>query len=392
MDKPVLLIMTSGFPRFKNEGLNQFMLDYAESMQNHFNVTVLAPKDKQSRKEEKWGELQVYRHTQSPFGMLNIAYGNGILPNIRKNPLRIIGIPFFIINQVISLNKLLKQINPEFIVVHWLIPQGIAVSILSVLRSKFPTVIYTAHGSDFWQLNKPTFKWIRNFICRSIDKLIVVSKSMLVPAKKSFTNMVNYVPMGVNVEVFSPGNIDRSKTEGYPQILFVGNIIHDKGIMRLVKSLPLLIRHFPNVKLRIVGEGPLEMEIKSYRTENNLENNLELIGMKPNNELPELYRKSHLFCLPSESEGFPMVLKEALSCGCHCLVSDLPAYKDDKTLREQLIIIDQNNSKEISESIIKAEQDHDLLSINKKGRNYILENGDWNALSKQLYSILIEKK
>ena len=64
-----------------------FMLEFAQALSKDFEVFVLAPFSMRSKRSETMGNIQVYRHNQFPFVNAELAYGSGIVGNIKKNPL-----------------------------------------------------------------------------------------------------------------------------------------------------------------------------------------------------------------------------------------------------------------------------------------------------------------
>lgn len=82
--KHTILLITSAYPRYKGEERDMFIYRLAEEVANEFEVIVLAPRDKNTLKREVYGNVKVIRHSQFPFNWLTIAYGSGIVPNLKK--------------------------------------------------------------------------------------------------------------------------------------------------------------------------------------------------------------------------------------------------------------------------------------------------------------------
>ena len=75
-----------------------------------------------------------------------------------------------------------------------------------------------------------------------------------------------------------------------------------------------------NLKLFLVGEGPLKDEVKKMIIDNNLENSIIMLGKRQ--DMNELYQAFDGFVLPSLYEGLPLVGVEAQIAGCKCILSD----------------------------------------------------------------------
>lgn len=104
-------------------------------------------------------------------------------------------------------------------------------------------------------------------------------------------------------------------------LCFVGRTEAAKGLDILLEALPLLQEHGSLEKIYIVGDGP---EAGYYRQKaSSIPLDIEFTGALNREELNKIYAKSHIFCLPSVSEGFPKVLSEAASFGCVPVVTSV---------------------------------------------------------------------
>jgi glycosyltransferase involved in cell wall biosynthesis len=120
------------------------------------------------------------------------------------------------------------------------------------------------------------------------------------------------IPNGVDTQRFSPG--DRATQRSGPvELLFVGRLAKQKGLDVLLDALHLL----PNAawRLRIVGDGPERAALENQATHHGMANRVIFHGWAQRDELAELYRGSDVFVFPSNDEGMPNVLLEALACG-----------------------------------------------------------------------------
>ena len=104
------------------------------------------------------------------------------------------------------------------------------------------------------------------------------------------------------------------------EILFVGRLSKEKGIDVLIDSLKDLLPHNPSLKLRLLGEGPLEKELKEQCSRNGLSENVIFQGFVAD-PIP-YYQKARVTALPSSSEGFPNVLIESITLGTPIVAYD----------------------------------------------------------------------
>lgn len=131
--------------------------------------------------------------------------------------------------------------------------------------------------------------------------------------------------LGVRVPIsVIPNGIE---TDGYPcrtsmegikkQILFLSRVHEKKGIEILIDAFAQLHDEFADWKVLIVGNGEMEyinsLKLKVKNLE--MENCIEILPPVFGSDKIKLYQDSSLFCLPSYSENFGMVIAEAMSCG-----------------------------------------------------------------------------
>lgn len=213
-----------------------------------------------------------------------------------------------------------------------------------------------------WPLGVMSDKWA----LESSDLCLFVSQNLLEEAVKFYgadRNKCIVVENGVNTELFKKVNsIERDRTRkelGYDVFDFViinyGNMVARKNITKLVSALPYLPLNF---KLLLIGSGSSKYmeEIDKIIIDNLLGSRVKKISYTPYNELPIPIQCSDLFVLPSDFEGLPKVVLEALSCEIPTLVSGFKFIepmkgvtyiedKDPKKIAEQILEISKNPEK-----------------------------------------------
>ena len=96
-------------------------------------------------------------------------------------------------------------------------------------------------------------------------------------------------------------------------VLAVGRLVKQKGFDFLLEAWRRVCDDFPQWRLCIVGAGPLEAELKELAEVLDIQHSVQFVG--PQKEMPPLYRHCELFAMTSRTEGFPMVLLEAMAAG-----------------------------------------------------------------------------
>lgn len=128
-----------------------------------------------------------------------------------------------------------------------------------------------------------------------------------------------------NVPYFS--DLDRFKAAGAERsdrsrrvFLFCGSLTMRKGADLVAHAFVRLAREFPHVRLRIAGEGELKETIA--RTLRPLRQQVEFVGFKSWDELPELYATADVLCVPSRYDGWGLVVPEGLAAGIPVIATE----------------------------------------------------------------------
>ncbi len=134
---------------------------------------------------------------------------------------------------------------------------------------------------------------------------------------------ISYIPNGVDTERFRPAELPPS--ERAPLILCVARLAQDKGHLTLLRAFAIVARHVPEARLRIVGDGPQEAQLRMLVATFGLEDRVEFVPGEP--DVREHYAAARVFALASVREGQPNVILEAMSCGlpvCATAVGGIP--------------------------------------------------------------------
>jgi len=128
-----------------------------------------------------------------------------------------------------------------------------------------------------------------------------------------FPPIIKVIPNFLNYNNFKP------EYNPGDYFIYVGRLSDEKGLMTLLQA----IKRNPELKLKIVGGGPKESDLKRYIELNRIEN-VEMLGPKYGFELFDLIKYSKAMVVPSEwYENYPMVVIEAMALGKPVVASDL---------------------------------------------------------------------
>lgn len=104
-------------------------------------------------------------------------------------------------------------------------------------------------------------------------------------------------------------------------IIFVGRLSREKGVMRLLRIWKKISKKFPNYTLSIYGDGNEKIEMENFIKAQSI-NNVKFMGFI--SDLKSIYINADLLCMTSDTEGFGMVLIESMYFGVPCISFDCP--------------------------------------------------------------------
>ena len=390
-----LLILTSTFPRWKEDEDPPFVYELCLRLKKHYDIHVLAPHYPGAVKEERFAGLQVtrYRYFFVPWELL--AYQGGILATLRQKPLQNILVPFFLLAQLFALIRLLRRSKFDLIHAHWLLPQGFIAFLARLFTKSCPPLLCTSHGGDLFGLQGTLLNWIKRLVVSHSTALTVVSNALRDEVLKlgAKDDKVHVIPMGVDLQnLFVP---PATRTNN-GSLLFVGRLVEKKGLRYLIDALPMILKRHPQASLQIAGDGPEKTALARQVAELRINERVEFLGPMKKESLPQLYWRSDVVIFPSviaeggDREGFGLVLVEALGCECATVATDLPAMRDIIIDGRTGLVVPQKNVQKLAEKIIRLLDDPVLSrSLGKEGRRFVLERYDWNFIGLK-YMDLIE--
>lgn len=191
-------------------------------------------------------------------------------------------------------------------------------------------VVVTIHGID-WQREKWQSGLGSKFIhqgeknaAKYADEVIVLSKGVQDYFNETYGRETHFIPNGVNRPQIREAKLitDHFGLEKDSYILFLGRLVPEKGIRYLVEA-------FKNVKTdkKLViagGSSDTDSFMEELKELAKGDDRILFTGFVQGAMLDELYSNAYIYTLPSDLEGMPLSLLEAMSYGNCCLVSDIP--------------------------------------------------------------------
>jgi len=167
---------------------------------------------------------------------------------------------------------------------------------------------------------------------------------------------------------FTTFRMTRQLSERSNMIGYIGRMNFEKGFGNFLDSLPTILESDKNLKILIVGDGPLKHMILKKISKAQMENNVIIKNWIPHDDLPSVYNNLKLLIIPSHTEGLPNVLLEAMACGTPVLATPVGAIPDIIKDGETGFIMKDNSPVCIAENIIRVIEYPNLekIAINAK--------------------------
>lgn len=198
---------------------------------------------------------------------------------------------------------------------------------------------------------------------------------------------VRIIHNGIDCDTFEPDNTSRDD-----QLIIVARLKDGKGVDHAIKAFARVADKYPKHRLKIVGDGPLRGELQSLADDLGVRDRIDFVGEIPNEKVADEYRNSALFLLPSDNEGLPRSVLEAMACETPVVTSDLPQLRDvvEGAGRQTSQDVDQ-----LAGALQELLESEDLRRrMGERGRKTVLEEFSWRdtvSQTNQVYYDLLDE-
>jgi glycosyltransferase involved in cell wall biosynthesis len=248
-------VLTTSYPRFPGDPAGHFVADTVEHLRARgLDVEVVGPQQ---------------------FPTYGLAYGHGVVGNLRRRP----WLAFFVPALLASFVRAARRVDADLLHAHWL-PSGWVAA-----RSGKPYVVQV-WGTDV-ELARRAPRLVRGTL-RGARLVIAASTALAQSASLLGARNVRVIPSGVDL----PTEVGTEATP--PEVLYAGRLSEEKGVLELVAATR-------GMNLVVAGDGPLRARVPSAR------------GFVPNDELQALYARAAVVACPSRREGFGVACLEAMA-------------------------------------------------------------------------------
>jgi teichuronic acid biosynthesis glycosyltransferase TuaC len=318
----------------------------------------------------------------------NLTVHHPRYPLLPKISMPLHGLSMFLgsLRCVAALNR---QTKIDCIDAHFVYPDGFA----AILLGKYLDVPVTvsARGTDInlfpsFRLIRPMIRWT----LRHADGVIAVSAALrdAMACLGLSKEKIHLIPNAVDTARFRPIPTGEARQrlnlpEGCPLLVSVGSLIEAKGHQLTIRAMALIGNQYPSLRLYIIGEGPYRTELERLIKSLGLQGRVQLLGKRPNEELPFWFCAASLSCLASSREGWPNVVTESLACGTPVVATRIGGIPEILRSPELGTLVEQT-SEDIALGIVKSldkEWDRQAISREASART-------WETVAEEVEEVL----
>ena len=247
--------------------------------------------------------------------------------------------------------------------------------------------IATIHGID-WQRAKwggfasKYIKFGEKIAAKYADEIIVLSEAVQKYFVDTYGRKTVFIPNGVNRPIPRSPQLIKKKygldKDGY--ILFLGRLVPEKGITYLIEA----FKEVTTDKKLVIAGGSSDTDAFMQELKKIAEgdNRIVFTGFVQGQMLEELYSNAYVYTLPSDLEGMPLSLLEAMSYGNCCLTSDIAECAE--VVEDKALVFKKSDVDDLKEKLQYVCDNPDAVKKLKDGAaDFICSKYNWDDVVEQ---------
>jgi glycosyltransferase involved in cell wall biosynthesis len=304
-------VLTTSYPRHPGEVAGPFVADTVGQLRAAgVDVAVVSP---------------------ASFPHFGVAYGDGIVQNLRAQPWRALLLPAFFVCFALAARRAAR--GADVVHANWL------PSALPALATGRPFVVQL-WGTDVELARR--VRWLVRPIVRRARAVVAASEFLAREARPLGARTVLVIPNAVDVPA-GVGDPDEP-----PHVLFAGRLSEEKGILEFLEATD-------GMRRVIVGDGPLRDRVP------------EAVGFVP--DLGPYFERAAVVCVPSRREGYGLVAREAMAYGRPVVATRVGGLPDVVVDGENGLLVDPRSPSALRAGLARLLSDRELRA--RLGRNAV---------------------
>lgn len=283
-------------------------------------------------------------------------------------------------NRTIRIRRILRRVKPDVVHIHSLdYVHPLMVGLVDLVLGGFPGLIVSTWGTDIIgsENSTPTRRGVlaKNLLLRRAKEITATSRFLadatakLAPKGKK----IHIVPFGIDCEQFSKKKTD--KVSRNIRIGYIKHLVPKYGPDYLLKAMAIVLDHFPDTELVIVGHGTMEDDLKMLAGSLGITGNVKFTGYLQSEEIPSILESIDIFIMPSLMDAFGVAAIEAQAMEVPVVASNVGGVSEAVIDGKTGFLVEPKNVQQLATAVIKLIKDPELRkNMGKEGRRFVLEN------------------
>jgi glycosyltransferase involved in cell wall biosynthesis len=275
----------------------------------------------------------------------------------------------------------------------------IAVHLLPLIRAwKNPSIV-SFHGADVTvDMNKPAYREATQQMLEAVKLVLVRSESLrrAVADLGCDPKKIEIQRTGIPLEEFAFCERSFPKNDEW-RFVQAGRLIEKKGVPVTLRAFAIFLGKHPNAMLTIAGEGPMLGELQRLARELNVEARVSFTGFISQEQLRDIYYRSHIFLHPSQigrdgnQEGIPNSMLEAMASGLPVFATEHGGIPEAIENAVSGVLVPEHDHEALSRALLSATQDLIFLSrIARNAAEVVRKNFDLRTQAQRLDDIYLQ--
>jgi len=295
-----------------------------------------------------------------------------------------------------ALLEILRKTDAELLHIYF---GQIAVHLLPLIRAWPKPSIVSFHGADVMvDMNKPAYRTATKQMLGAVKFVLVRSESLrrAVIELGCDESKIQVQRTGIPLDEF-PFRERSIPQNGAWRFVQAGRLIDKKGLPVTLRAFANFLRRYPDAMLTIAGEGPLRGRLQDLARELKIENRVSFAGFISQDQLRDVYYRSHVFVHPSETgpdgnqEGIPNSMLEAMASGLPVFATEHGGIPEAIKHGVSGVLVPERDDEELAWALVNAVEDPAFLwRIAHSGAEMVQDNFGLRMQTRRLEDIYLQ--
>jgi glycosyltransferase involved in cell wall biosynthesis len=368
-----LLVTTSTFPAFEDDGTPAFVSDMAKYQARYFETLVLAPRVPNAAAVERHGDrLRIERFSYFPRRWERLASG-AIIENVRANRTNVFQVPALLVAEAHAVRRAVRTFRPHVIHAYWIVPQGL----VAVAAAHGVPLVISTLGGDIYALRGRFWDPVHRMVLRRAAAVMAMNREMQARVLELGTPPERTHLLGPGTDIHAIRAAGQGVRSVRGRVLVAGRLVEKKGIHVLLEAVRQLRTR--SWSLDVIGDGPwrdrLEAAARGLP--------VRFLGQLSRQNVGRALHEAEVLVVPSipaasgDQDGQPIVLLEAMAAGRAIIASRLPGIDEAVEDGRNGLLVSPGDAAELARTIDHVLSDDVLRE--RLGEAARLRAEDWSV-------------